>query len=88
MLQADHLNERAITHAVAAAVEVDIPDNLIVENARRRFEEQLANLAEKVPAGALYCSQLLATSKQCHLKLVPSILAGSHWLALSFFTYP
>ena len=48
LTQADAINERALTTAVAAAVEIDIPDNLIVENARRRFEEQLASLAEKV----------------------------------------
>ena len=73
-VQADSINERAMTEAIAAAVEVDIPQNLIVDNARRRFEQQLSNLAEKVRL----CRQLCVS-----VRVLAACLTGSarHCLA-------
>ena len=45
------MNEASVANAVSAAVKVQVAEELIVDNCRRQFGEQLARLAQQVCAG-------------------------------------
>lgn len=46
-MQADGLNEASVVHAISDAVEIEIADELVVDNCRRQFGDQLAQLAKQ-----------------------------------------
>ena len=41
-----------MAQAVSAAVEVDVAEELVIDNCRRQFGDQLARLAQQVCAGS------------------------------------